>query len=313
MWRILKMLFRMNFLVIAVVIATANEYMLYYICAMHTYWFLSVYIFMRTLKGWNTHRWKMAIKFFAYFICNALIFEIPGNCSSLFRPLKIVFQFHDKSPDIMHEWEFRAGLDHWACFLGMLCAYNYPHFEALIKYLENDSGGSVSENRKKVLLKSVLIGAAVSAGILWYLLAMRKEKYDYNKTHCYSSLVAILVYIVLRNCLPVLRRNHLALFGHLGRITLETYLSQLHVYLQSNAKHLIQYIPGYPLLNFALATIIYLIISQTLFQLTLDFSAFFIRKDWKTGAKMAGVAGAVFSVSAGLTFAFQLIGSIINS
>ena len=37
-WRLMKMLFRLNFLVIFVCAAVDNEYMLYYICVMHTYW-----------------------------------------------------------------------------------------------------------------------------------------------------------------------------------------------------------------------------------------------------------------------------------
>lgn len=305
LWRVLKMLFRMNFLVIAVTMVTANEYMLYYICAMHTYWFLTVYVFMGVLRSWNTHRWKMAAKFAAYLVCNALIFEIPGMCSMLFRPLWFMFQFHDNVHDIMHEWEFRAGLDHWACFLGMLCAYNYPHFEAFNKYLDRPS--EIKHKAKiKVACRLVMLAVALIAGVTWYTTAMTLNKFAYNNSHCYTSLVPILTYIVVRNSFPILRRYTLALFGTLGKITLETYLSQLHVYLQSNAKGLIGYIHGYPLLNFALATIIYLGISHALFNLTLSFSAFFIRKDWHKGAKMAALAGGVFAVSAAVSFVIKI-------
>jgi hypothetical protein len=42
LWRLFKMLFRLNFLVTMVLMTMNTDYMLYYICPMHTLWFLSV-------------------------------------------------------------------------------------------------------------------------------------------------------------------------------------------------------------------------------------------------------------------------------
>ncbi|KAL8589136.1 hypothetical protein ACOMHN_052474 [Nucella lapillus] len=304
-WRVLKMLFRMNFLVLVVMAVTSNQYMLYYICAMHTYWFLTVYLFMRVLTSWNTHRVLMAVKILAYIVVNAFIFEIPGNCSNLFRPLWFIFQFPDGVHDVMHEWEFRAGLDHWACLLGMLCAYNYPHYEAFITYLESPHETG-REAFKRICMKVGVVLGAVAVGVGWYFSFMTKEKYDYNKTHCYTSLLFILVFSVLRNSFPVLRRYYVGLFAWLGKITLETYLSQLHVYLQSNAKHLLGYLRGYPLLNLAVATIVYLCISQVLFHLTLNFSAYFIQKDWRKAARLSAIACGVVLAASLCAFVLQM-------
>ena len=61
---------------------------------------------------------------------------------------------------IMHEWVFRAGLDHWACFIGMVCAYNYPHYEAFLRKLEKKVVSQVkvnySEHATKVSLFACL-------------------------------------------------------------------------------------------------------------------------------------------------------------
>ena len=43
-WRVCKMLFRLNFLVLMILMVMNTDYMLYYICPMHTLWFLSVYV-----------------------------------------------------------------------------------------------------------------------------------------------------------------------------------------------------------------------------------------------------------------------------
>ena len=45
-WRVCKLLFRLNFLVLMILMTMNTDYMLYYICPMHTLWFLSVYAMM---------------------------------------------------------------------------------------------------------------------------------------------------------------------------------------------------------------------------------------------------------------------------
>ncbi|ESO86103.1 hypothetical protein LOTGIDRAFT_63982, partial [Lottia gigantea] len=296
LWRMLKMLFRLNFLVIFVCFVTKNEYILYYICAMHTYWFFSVYLFMRVLSSWNQDRIKMAVKFGAYIVCNALMFEIPGAVSTVFRPLWFIFQYHDGKHDIMHEWEFRLGLDHWACLVGMLCAYNYPHFEAFMKWIE-DNSTTAQEMYRKMAIRLGMVAAAILSLIVWYFTILTKDKYSYNAIHPYTSFIPILSYIVLRNSFPILRKYHVHLFAWLGKITLETYLCQLHIYLQSNAKDLLLFIPESRLLNFSLSTIIYLIASYFLFLITNNFSSFLIPKDVKLVLRYAAIGVAIFGSS----------------
>lgn len=65
-YRLLKMLFRLNFLVLVVMAVTNNEFVRYYICAMHTYWFLSVYAMMAVLKSYNTVSMMMTLIVFAF-------------------------------------------------------------------------------------------------------------------------------------------------------------------------------------------------------------------------------------------------------
>jgi hypothetical protein len=65
------------------------------------------------------------------------------------------------------------------------------------------------------------------------------------------------VWIVLRNITPSLRTVSLGLYGWLGCITLETYVSQFHTWLATGIpdgqpKMLLAFFPAdYPLLNFA--------------------------------------------------------------
>jgi hypothetical protein len=256
--------------------------MLYYICPMHTYWFISVYAFMGIYPSWNDHRGKMIIKFAIYAVINSIIFDISGVAEKFFYPLWPLLGFDDGKHPIMHEWAFRLGLDHWVCFIGMLCAYNYPYFEAFVQRIEQNGSLQMSQRWKEILIKCSISVPLLVAFLLWHGFVLGPlDKYDYNKLHPYLSFIPILVFIWFRNMFPILRTYYIHLFAELGKITLETYLSQLHAYLQSNAKELVAYIVGYPLLNFSFNTIVYLGISHTLFNLTTDISAYLLPKDMK--------------------------------
>jgi len=225
----------------------------------------------------------MAVKLVVYALINAAIFDIPTVAGVLFRPLSFLLGLADNPIDSLHEWLFRIGLDHWVCFVGMLCAYNYPHWESLVQFLEGDFNcrrcfGVVGHGDLVKLAILAVLSAVFGA---WFVLVLPLEKYSYNRVHPYTSWIPIIVYIIVRNLWPAMRVRYVHLFAWLGKITLETYLSQLHIYLQSNAKHLITYIAGYPFMNFSLATIVYLTASYHLFHVTTEFSAFLIPTDRK--------------------------------
>jgi len=306
--RAAKMLFRLDFLVVVICLTVSNAYMIYYICAMHTYWFLSVYATMGVLSSWNHSRVRMAAKLVVYAVINAVIFDIPSVSGVVFRPFSFVLGLADNPIDDLHEWRFRVGLDHWACFVGMLCAYNYPHWEAFIQFLEGDFN---SRRCYEVVgfgdLAKLAVLAVLSALLgAWCFLILPLEKYSYNRLHPYTSWIPIVVYIIVRNLWPTLRVRYVHLFAWLGKITLETYLSQLHIYLQSNAKHLITYIAGYPLMNFSLSTVFYLTVSHQLFHLTTEFSAFLLPADRKLMLRNVGFFVCLLFVSTVFSWYFRM-------
>lgn len=169
-------------------------------------------------------------------------------------------------------------LDHYATFVGMLCAYNYPRVDEFIKYLEAEQE-NVREKRKAIILKLAITCGLIVAFILWFYFVLFQPRPLYKIIHPYTSCIPILVYIWLRNMHPLLRSRYLDLFAFLGKITLETYLSQIHIYMIGNAKDILIYLPGYPMLNFLLATTIYLAVSYVLFHLTLFFNSYIFPKN----------------------------------
>jgi hypothetical protein len=93
------------------------------------------------------------------------------------------------------------------------------------------------------------------------------------QVHPYTSFVAIFGYLVLRNLTPALRRVHMHLFAWCGKITLETYILQFHIWMKTTGingspKFLMVLFPDAYWLNFILVSVVYVFISFRVFHIT---------------------------------------------
>eukprot|EP00013_Stygamoeba_regulata_P028024 CAMPEP_0177643592 /NCGR_PEP_ID=MMETSP0447-20121125/8233_1 /TAXON_ID=0 /ORGANISM="Stygamoeba regulata, Strain BSH-02190019" /LENGTH=595 /DNA_ID=CAMNT_0019145889 /DNA_START=29 /DNA_END=1812 /DNA_ORIENTATION=+ len=261
--RVLKMLFRLNFYVLFLCLTMDNPYMLYYICPMHTLFFLATYLAM-ALGGAHNHRpyvmpAKLALTALAYYLC----FEVEGVFPALWT-------WSGTAPLLslggsLHEWQFRTTLDHWMPLFGMLCAYLHPSAEhLLLERIER------LPSRLRLAVRALLAAAALTALWLWAArLLLPLDKYAYNALHPYTAWLPLLAYLVLRNLTPTLRAWHLTALAFCGRITLETYLTQFHLFLSHDAALALYYLPAaYPLTNFFLASLLFVVVSYLVFQIT---------------------------------------------
>jgi len=308
--RFLQMMWRLNFLVIFVCLTLNNEYMLYYICPLHTLFTIMVY---GTLYLGSEHNQArplfLCAKIGAVFVLSLCIWDSPKvvfeTLTAPFTPLlrysgdqyKATLRNGDPLPPL-HEWRFRSSLDHLVWIFGMVVAYSFPKFDAWVNALD----GSVADAKQpQSLVRWSVVGAVLALFFAWVRYVFLLPKFEYNTLHPYTSFIPIGCYILLRNSTRWLRERVLPAWGEVGKYTLETYICQFHIWMRTtgengNPKHLLVLTPNIDTpawfwINFALVTAMYLYLSMRLFKVTVALKEIVLPSDVpKIMSNMARVA-----------------------
>ena len=206
---------RINLLTVGLMAVNKTNIMLYYVVPLHTTFF-----FVTFANCWLAKRIKRPLLALGITLaCLVLFFEILPSALS-------------------HEAKFRFGLDKYSSWYGMIVA----HILMSVKkdFLAKDSWWFTT---------CMMFGGIVLIATWFLSWGNHADKYWYNARHPFIVAMPILGYIMIRNCHSSVRQVHSAGMAWFGRITLETYVLQFHIFMCNNVENILVVFPNYPTVN----------------------------------------------------------------
>jgi N-acetylneuraminate 9-O-acetyltransferase len=173
------------------------------------------------------------------------------------------------------EYHFRFQADKYTAWVGIFSGLFWYRFKAYIQwaYGGGEAPAATSTSEGEQLLSSTADGASTvsppnsggiaahlrmakvlgyaqrTAGIFlilfWYsMFGYMDDKFIYNPIHPYVFWIPVVGWLMLRNSSAYLCEIHCTALEFFGKITLETYVLQFHVFMCKNVQHIPVIIPG---------------------------------------------------------------------
>ncbi len=235
--RVALVLVRLNLLSCVLPYIMRTDYLFYYFAPLVSFWFLVIYFTMRIGQSNNCSTSFLLGKIFVSAILVNGLIRIPQLLETIFFALRITCRIHWD----VTEWRFRALLDIFIVYVGMLCGILYVKFstaQRLERHRTHAMFHIVQHHVSYVRITLIVFALAVTGGF-WALAHHATDKYDYNRWHPYISCFPILSFVYLRNADRHLRNFHSSIFAWLGRYSLETFTLQFHIWLAADTRGLL--------------------------------------------------------------------------
>ncbi|CAN9503872.1 unnamed protein product [Ophioblennius macclurei] len=281
LYRVCQVLFRLNFLVVVLCVVMDRPYQFYYFVPLVTFWFVIIYATMALWpqilqkKANNSGIWHLGIlaKLLVLLLFICLFAFSQGLFESIFSvwPISTLFELNGS----IHEWWFRWKLDRFAVIYGMVFAFLYLVLQKCQVLLEGKGEALFSAK-----ISNLLLFFSVVSFITYSIWASScKTKAECNKMHPYISVVQILAFILIRNIPGYARSIYSSFFAWFGKISLELFICQYHIWLAADTKGILVLIPGNPSLNILVSTFIFVCVAHEVSLITNDLAQVVIPKD----------------------------------
>lgn len=225
--RIVSMWLRINYFPLLLSFALSCPLELYYVVPLHTVGFFitmfTCYI-STCLKNKGMGYWKSnTYAIFIMLAIHILFYETPA--------VEFLKVFSD-------EYHFRFQADKYSAWVGILSAMFWKRFKEYMQWAYASSEPKILAMWIQRFLGAFLI-------FFWYYgFGYMSDKFMYNPVHPYIFWIPVAGWLMLRNSSKYLCELHSTALEFLGRITLETYVLQFHVFMCKNVQHIPVIIPG---------------------------------------------------------------------
>ncbi|XP_050797660.1 N-acetylneuraminate 9-O-acetyltransferase isoform X1 [Gopherus flavomarginatus] len=281
LYRVCQVLFRLNFLVVVLCIVMDRPYQFYYFVPLVTVWFMIIYatlavwpqIVQKKANGNSFWHFGLLLKLISLLTCIYFLANSQGVFEKIFSlwPLSTCFELNGN----VYEWWFRWKLDRYVVFHGMMFAFIYLALQKRQVLLEG-KGDPLFSNK----ISNVLLFISVVCFLTYSIWASScKNKTECNELHPSVSVVQILAFILIRNIPGYARSVYSSFFAWFGRISLELFICQYHIWLAADTKGILVLIPGNPMLNIIVSTFIFVCVAHEISQITNDLAQMVVPKD----------------------------------
>jgi len=230
--RAVSMWIRINYFPILLSVFIGVPFDLFYIVPLHTtaFFITMVTCYVATLmpEGWTTDKRNQAA-IGACVVAHLVFYETP-----LVNGLLVFGK----------EIHFRFQADKYSAVLGICSGYFWGRFKHWAQWCHvPDEQGNFTEKQKQAAWAQRGGGAALM--LLWWLLFGKiTDKFTYNPIHPFIFWMPIAGWLMVRNSSKYLTELHSSALEFFGRITLETYVLQFHLFMCRNVQHILVVIPG---------------------------------------------------------------------
>ncbi|ESN92156.1 hypothetical protein HELRODRAFT_89851, partial [Helobdella robusta] len=262
--RLCTVLVRFNLLVVLLCLSMNRPYQFYYFVPLVTFWFIVIFIVMAlpprssSSMSISSFFW-IFLKIVGLAVVVTLLYSSEVFFDQLFlsTSLKPLFVTSDES---IHDWRFRWNLDRYSSIYGLLFALALVMAKRF--KLIDDSVSDLVASRKVNMLSMALSICGLVGYAVFTSLCNSKEQCNNNNNK------KILSYICLRNMMGCARRKFSAFFAWFGKMSLELFIAQYHIWLAADTHGILVLIPSYPVMNLIVTSFVFVCVAHEIKLLT---------------------------------------------
>lgn len=238
--KVSAVILRLNMLTVTLSYVMETNYLFYYFPALSTFWYLVIYLVLRFAHRHNNSFQFVSCKIVLSAFITTTFIRSPVVMGSIGSCLQFLFKINWDIP----EWRFRLSLDLYIVYIGMIAALLRHESQLRQKQgLEVDAKHSISLRLQDFITipsrLSTVLTILLNFGFI-HVARTYPNKPSYNALLPYISWIPILGFITLRNSHPLVKSHYSTAFAWLGRISLETYILQYHIWLASDTKGILR-------------------------------------------------------------------------
>lgn len=282
--RFFQVMFRTNFLSILLCFCMNRPYQFYYFVPLMSFWLCVVYFVLSLPPRITSASVDAYPLHYLYLVCKCIgclgvitvlfMSEVFFERIFVTRPWKALFVTTD---DDIHEWWYQWKLDRYTVTFGMIYAACF-HIAQKYNVFDDNNHGNLFSRRTSI---SVTLLALLGVGIYTSFSFLCRNVQNCEEIHSYILFIPIIGYVVLRNISGILRTRYSSFFGWFGRISLELFVCQYHIWLAADRHGVLVLLPGFPTLNMIITSFIFVCASHEVHRLTHILMPYAVPNDWR--------------------------------